>query len=464
MSLHIPAFIAVLLAVVTAFLPRGEAWAAAPTSFIRDTEVENTIRGYAAPIFAAAGLDASLVRIYLVNDKQINAFVAGGQNLFINTGLLMQSEDAGQVIGIIGHETGHIAGGHLVRVHDALRRGTAESILAMVLGAAAMAAGAPQVGTAVMSGGQNVALRNFLQYTRTQEGSADAAAMRFLDATHQSARGLLDFFHMLSGQELLVTARQDPYLRTHPLTQDRIEALEAFVAQSPYSDVPVRPEFQEQHRRMLAKLHAFLDDPSITRRRYPESDRSLYARYANAIVEHRLAHLDRALALVDGLIAEHPDDPYFQELKGQILFESGRPAEALAPYRKAVDLLPDGPLLHVDLARVQMATDDPKLLEPAIANLRSSLRQEPNRPFVWRQLAIALGRNGQMGESSLALAEEAMLLDKKAEAKFHAGKAVRELPTGTPGWLQAQDILQAAENDKDREGPRPDRTDMTGGE
>jgi predicted Zn-dependent protease len=462
--LHIPALIAVLLAVVTAFLPRGEARAAVPTSFVRDTEVENTIRGYAAPIFAAAGLDASVVRIYLVNDKQINAFVAGGQNLFINTGLLMQSEDAGQVIGIIAHETGHIAGGHLVRVHDALRRGTAESILAMVLGAAAMAAGAPQVGTAIMSGGQNVALRNFLQYTRTQEGSADAAAMRFLDATHQSARGLLDFFHILSGQELLVTARQDPYLRTHPLTQDRIEALEAFVARSPYSDVPVRPEFQEQHRRMLAKLHAFLDDPSITRRRYPETDHSLYARYANAIVEHRLAHLDKALALVDGLIAEHPQDPYFQELKGQILFESGRPTEALAPYQKAVDLLPDAPLLHVDLARVQMATNDPKLLDPAIANLRASLRQEPNRPFVWRQLAIALGRNGQLGESSLALAEEAMLLDKKAEAKFHAGKAVRELPAGTPGWLQAQDILQAAENGKDDGGPRPDRTDMTGGE
>ena len=237
--MRIPLLAAVLLALLVALVPRGELSAAQPISFIRDTELEDTIRGYATPIFIAASLDPSAVRIYLVNDKQINAFVGGGQNLFINTGLLMQSEDAGQVIGVIAHEGGHIAGGHLVRVQDALARGTAESILAMVLGAAAAVAGAPQVGAAVMSGGQNVALRNFLQYTRTQEGSADAAAMRFLDATHQSARGLLAFFEVLSSQELLVSARQDPYLRTHPLTQDRIQAL-ATSSQSPYSDVPVQ--------------------------------------------------------------------------------------------------------------------------------------------------------------------------------------------------------------------------------
>lgn len=437
-----------LLAAVTAFFFREEA-AAATTSFVRDTELENTIKGYATPIFVAAGLDPSAVRIYLINDPQINAFVAGGQNLFLNTGLLMQSEDAGQVIGVIAHEAGHIAGGHLVRVHDALARGTAESIIAMVLGAAAMAAGAPQVGAAVMSGGQNVALRNYLQYTRTQEGSADAAAMRYLDATHQSARGLLGFFQILSGQELLVSAGQDPYLRTHPLTQDRIEAMSAFVAQSPYSNAPVRPEFQQQHRRMLAKLHAFLDDPTIARRHYPASDQSVEARYADAIIQHRTAHLDKALAAIEDLIAEYPSDPYFRELKGQILFESSRPKEALPSYQKAVDMLPEAPLLRLDLARVQMATNDRELLEPAIANLRASLRQERNRPFVWRQLAIALGRNGQMGESSLALAEEALLLDKVREARFHAGKAMQELSPSTPGWLQAQDILQAAENEKD---------------
>jgi predicted Zn-dependent protease len=441
--LRIRRIVVVLLVVAIALVPCGPASA---LSFIRDTEIENTIRGYATPLYGAAGLDPTAVRIYVVNDRQINAFVAGGQNLFINTGLLMQSEDAGQVIGVIAHEVGHIAGGHLVRVHDALARGTAESILAMVLGTAAALAGAPEVGAAVMSGGQNVALRNFLQYTRTQEGAADAAAMRYLDATQQSARGLLNFFEILSSQELLIASRQDPYLRTHPLTQDRIQALQAFIARSPYSDVPVRPEYQAQHRRMLAKLRAFLDDPAVTRRHYTEENQSLEARYARAVMHHRSGHLDRSLAEIDRLIAENPGDPYFYELKGQVLFESGRPQQALPEYRKAVDLLPEAPLLRVDLARVELALNDQSLLPDAVDNLRAALRQEPKRPFVWRQLAIALGRNGQMGESSLALAEEAMLLDKRSEAKFHAGKAVQELPTGTPGWLQAQDILHAASN------------------
>ena len=261
---------------------------------IRDTEIENTIRAYSTPIFLAAGLDPSAVRIYLVNDKQINAFVAGGQNLFINTGLILQSRDAGQVIGVIAHEAGHIAGGHLARVHDALANATAEMILAMVLGAAAAAAsGNPAVGGAVMSGGQNIGVRNLLAYTRTQEASADAAAMRFLDSTQQSAKGLLSFFDTLNQQEALTTARQDPYLRTHPLTQERIAALSDFVAHSPYSNTPVKPEFEEEHRRMLAKLRAFTDNPTMTLRRYPETDRSVEGRYARAIAGYPARQLQR---------------------------------------------------------------------------------------------------------------------------------------------------------------------------
>lgn len=418
-------------------------------SLIRDTEIETTIRAYATPVFLAAGLDPSTVRIYLVNDRQINAFVAGGQNLFINTGLLVQSENAGQVIGVIAHETGHIAGGHLIRVQEAQKRGTAESILAFVLGTAAAAAGRPDVGAAVMSGGQNIALRNYLQYSRTQEGSADAAAMKFLDETHQSAQGLLDFMQILSNQELLAPARQDPYLRTHPLSQDRIEALANFVAKSPYSKVPVDPVLERQHQRMVAKLRAFLDEPGMTMRRYPESDQSDEALYARAIAAHRAADSKKSIALIDQLLARHPDDPYYYELKGQVLFESGHPLEAVGPYTTAVRLLPDAPLLRLDLARCQLATNNPKMLPSAIENLQVSLAVEPNRPFVWRQLAIATGRNGQEAESSLALAEEAMLLNKPAEAKFHAGQAEHLLPTGSPNWLKAQDIIAAVDQARD---------------
>ncbi len=434
--------IAAFLALASILLPPAEL-SAQRLSFIRDTETENTIRSYATPIFAAAGLNPSDVRIFLVNDNQLNAFVAGGQNLFINTGLITSADSANQVVGVIAHEAGHIAGGHLARVHDALRKATAEQIIAMVLGAAAaLASGRPDLGTAVGAGGSNVAQRNFLAYTRTQEGSADAAGMKYLDATGQSASGLVTFMEKLSGQELLSTARQDPYLRTHPLTSNRISALKAHVAQSPHSDTPPDADFERQHERVVAKLRGFLEAPAVVLRRYPESDTSVPARYARTVAHFRKGDLERALSEIDALIAEYPDDPYFHELKGEMLFERGRPAEALGPYETAASLLPHAPLVRVELARVQLSLNDPQMLEAAIVNLRAAVAYERDRAFAWRQLAIAYGRNGQMGESSLALAEEAMLMRNKPEARFHAGKAETLLAAGSPGWIQAQDILQ----------------------
>lgn len=437
-----------LLALVLAAPPAA---AQGRIALIRDTEIEATIRSFATPLFEAAGLDARSVRIYLVNDNKINAFVAGGQNLFINAGLLMRSEDAGQVIGVIAHEVGHIEGGHLSRIHDALQRGTAESILAVVLGAAAAAAGRPDLGAAVMMGGQNVALRNFLQYTRTQEGAADAAAMRYLDQTGQSARPLLRFFEILSAQELLTSANQDPYLRTHPLSRDRIAALADFVARSPHSDAPIRPEFVRAHARMKAKLHAHIDDPALTLRRYPAEDASLEARYARAIALYRQNRFGEALAAIDDLIGAYPDDPYLLESKGQMLFETGDAAAAIVVLRQAVAMLPEAPLIRVDLGRALMARDDPAQTREAIEHLRFAVLREPNRPFAWRQLAIALGRDAQMGESALALAEEALLLGKKPETQYQAGKAQRLLAEGSAGWLRASDILATLTRDRDQD-------------
>lgn len=444
------AFVWLVLIAVLPLVVRAAA-AQQRVGLIRDSEIEETIRAFASPVFLAAGLDDQAVRIYVVNDSTINAFVAGGQNLFLNAGLLMRSEDAGQVVGVIAHEVGHIEGGHLSRVHQALQRGTAESILAVVLGAAAAAAGRPDVGAAVMMGGQNVALRNFLQYTRTQEGAADSAAMRYLDETQQSARPLLRFFEILSAQELLTTSGQDPYLRTHPLTRDRITAMTEFVAHSPYSDAPIKPAFAAAHARMKAKLHAFLQDPVATLRRYPATEATFEARYARAIAFYRQNRFKEALVLIDELIGATPTDPYLWETKGQMLFESGDAVGAAAAYRRAVELAPEKALLRVDLGRVLIATNDPALVKPAIDHLRFGVLREPNRPFAWRQLAIALGRDGQMGESALALAEEGLLNRKKPETVYQAGKAQRMLPEGSAGWLRATDILAAIENERNQD-------------
>jgi predicted Zn-dependent protease len=418
-------------------------------SLIRDAETENIIRAYATPLFQAAGLNPDDVRIHLVNDRALNAFVAGGQRLFINTGLILQSAHSGQLIGVIAHEVGHISGGHLSKMEDEMRRASAQQILALILGgAAAVTTGRGDAGAAVMMGGASTAMRGFLAFTRTQESAADAAALQFLDQTRQSAQGLLEFMQVLEKQDPRTPDRQDPYLRTHPLSRERIEVMLQHVAASPYSAVPLSVTFENMHQRMKAKLYAFLNPLGHTLRQYPERDKSAVARYARAIAYYRVPQLDKALPLIDELIREHPDDPYFSELKGQMLFENGRVAEAVGPYQTAVRLLPDSGLLKADLARVQIESQDPALLEPAIANLNAALREDRAQPFYWRQLAIAHGRKGEMAESSLALAEEAMLLNRKNEARYHAGRAEQLLPRGSPGWLQAQDILESARERK----------------
>lgn len=415
-------------------------------SFIRDAEIENTIRVFATPLFKAAGLEPSNINIYLVNDKTLNAFVAGGQKLFLNTGFLTRTENASQVIGVIAHETGHIAGGHLSRTADAMKSSSAASILAMVLGGVAIMGGQGDVGAALIAGGQQMGVRNFLQYSRTQESAADVAAMRFLDATGQSARGLLEFFEILGDQELLSVKRQDPYYRSHPLTRERKAAVEAFIKRSPYSDKAESQDFIERHARMKAKLRAFLDPISSTLRHYKESDQSLEARYARAIAYYRRPDLDLAIPLIDGLISERPADPFFNELKGQMLFENGRIDEALPYYEKAVTLAPWSALLRRDLGRAQMEIGSKALLENALENFHIAVVADKTDPFSWRLLGTAYGKLGMRGQSSLALAEAALLTNRPADARYQAQRAASVMKEGSTGWLHAQDILHALEN------------------
>lgn len=427
-------------------------------SLIRDAEMENTIRLYATPLFRAAGLRAGDVKIYIVNDNTLNAFVAGGQKLFINTGLILASDSANQIIGVIAHETGHIAGGHLSRVHDALAKGSVASILSFVLGgAAALATGRGDVGAAVAAGGQSVALRSFLAYSRVQESAADHAAMRFLDATGTSARGLLEFMDKLGDQELLSPSQQDPYVRTHPLTRERIDALSHFVASSPNSDKPSPPRIAALHERMRAKLYAFLNPIGRTLRIYKESDTSVPSRYARAVGRYQEGKLDAALALIDGLIAEEPENPYFHELRGQMQFEGARLDQALESYGRAATLLPDSGLIRRALARVQIEFNQPQLTDAAIINLEAALATEREQAFTWHLLAIAHGRKGDQGRSSIALAEESLLKDKPDIAEFHAGRALGLFAQGTREWLQAEDIRLAAKEMASRQRREKDK-------
>lgn len=422
------------------------------SSFIRDAEIENTIRTFVTPVFQAAGLEPSAVEVYIVNDPTLNAFVAGGQKIFVNTGLLTKVNTPSALIGVLAHEAGHIAGGHLVRTHEELRNIRAQQIISTVLGAAiGIGSRRGDVGGAVVAGGQDVAMRSLLQYSRTQEYAADAAAMRYLDATGQTTEGMLNFMKVFEDQELLGPRHQDPYLRTHPMSHERILAMREHVARSPYSGRPESPVFVAMLARLKAKLIGFINSPGQTLRMYPESDTSVAARYARAIAYYRRPELDRALPLVDGLIAESPQDPYFQELKGQILFENARIAESIEPYTASVRLLPTSGLLRLNLARAQLEMNDPALLDDAVTNLQAALNGENESAFVWRQLAIAYGRQNNMAMSAMAMAEEALLRGDKKAARFHAGKAETLLPAGSPAALKAQDILRLIDKDKDED-------------
>ena len=422
-------------------------------SLIRDSEIEITIRGWADPILVAAGLDPAAVRILLVNDPSLNAFVAGGQNIFLHTGLLMATESPGQAIGVIAHEAGHISGGHLARSAEGIRAAENTSLIATLLGIGAIALGAGAgvdkagtAGAALVVGGQSAGFRRLLAYTRTQERAADQAAVDMLERAQQSARGLLEFLGALEDQELLVSERQDPYVRSHPLTSDRIAFISNAMAHSPWSDVPDPPEEMRRHERMRAKLIGFLERPRrVLRTLFPLADESLPARYARAVAYMRLADLDAALGEIDILIREHPDDPWFVELKGQILFEHGRVRDALPHYRRAARLVPEEALILAGLARVQVEIGGEALLREAVDNLEAARRLERDDPTTWRLLAAAHHGLGEAGLSALAAGEYALLTGRPDDAARHAERAERAFPEGSPEWLQARDIATQAE-------------------
>jgi len=413
-------------------------------SLIRDTEVENTIRAYAAPLFTAAGLDAAAVKVHIVNDSRLNAFVAGGLNLFVNTGLLMASDNPDQIIGVFAHETGHIAGGHLARTREAVENATAEAILAYILGAAAIVAGGGEAGGAIIGSGQAIAQQSLIRYSRAQEQAADQAAVRYLESVGRSAEGMLEVFHKLEDQELLVPERQDPYVRSHPLTRDRIRFVQNFIESSTYSTTKSSADELMAHNRMVAKLYSFLNSPGRTLRTYRTSDTSLPARYARAIAYFKIPDLEKAIGEIDSLLREYPNDPWFHEVKGQILFENGHIALSVAPYERAVALRPDEALLRLGLARAQIEINDPLFNKKAIENLIIAVRSEPNHAQHWHFLGIAYGRDKQLAQSSLALAEASILRGEFVEAKYHAEKAKRGLENGSPAYLRAEDISMAA--------------------
>ncbi len=412
-------------------------------SLIRDTEIEEILHHDADPIFAAAGLDPKNVRILIVGDKSLNAFATQGLQMGLNTGLILQTENPNQLRGVIAHETGHLAGGHPIRSGEMMRAGLKPMILTMGLGVLAALAGSPDGAAVLLGNAQYAGALGALGYSREQESRADQAGAGFLEATGQSGRGLVEFFDNFRYQEVFDQARRYAYFRSHPLSSERIEVLRSRVERQPHYSAVDTPEDLAEHEVMKAKLEGFLN-PQVALMKYKETDTGFPARYARAIAYYQMKDPDRALKLIDGLIADNPDNPYLWELKGQILFEFNRVAQAEEPQRRSVALKPDAALLRINLGQTLITLDDPKKVEEGVQELKRSLLNDPDNAVTWRLLAQAYDKQKKDGEARLATAEQYFSLGATREAKVFAMRARELLPKDTPDWRRATDIVLAS--------------------
>jgi predicted Zn-dependent protease len=420
-----------------------------PISLIRDTEVEAILHKDADPILRAAGIDPKAVTIYIVGDDDLNAFVAGGQNLFLFTGMITKTKTPNQLVGVMAHEIGHMAGGHLVRGAEGEKQALATYLLTMGLGVLAAAAGSPDAAAGLIYSSGYFAALTGAGFTRTQEASADQAAVTYLEKAGESGKGIVDFFDNYRYEEVFENARRYKFFQDHPISSERVAALRIRAEQQSHYGVVDTPEAQAEHDVMVAKLKAFENAPAQTLIDYPETDASYPARYARAIAYYRDLETDRALKLTEALIVDQPNNPYLWELKGQILFESGKPAVAEPAQRRAVELKPDAPLLRVNLAQSLVAEENPQKLEDAVGELHHALNVEPDNAFAWTLMAQAYDRKGQPGMARLASAEQEFALGQLSDAKIFAMRARKQLARNSPEWRRATDIVLVSQPSKE---------------
>ena len=444
-----------MAAVRPAFAQQGDG---AP-SVLRDTETERLFKDMSRPIIVAAGLDPNSVNVVLLNDPEINAFVATGQTVYVQSGLLEATDNLNQLQGVVAHELGHVVAGDAIRSGEGAKRATAISILSLVLGAAAMAAGAGDAGMGIMMAGQRAAEGDFMAFTRAQEATADASASRFLSKAGISGKGILDFFGKLQNQEYrLAIYSKDSFDRTHPLNSERITALGQVLRTDPAYSKATDPALEARFQRVKAKLIGYVD-PKLAVTKYPESDHSVPAHYARAYAYHLGGYPQKAETEANALLAIDPHDPYFLELKGQILLEDGKPLEAIPPLREAVERSGNAPMIAAMLGHALVETEDSKNFAEAKQILKVAVNKDNQDPFAWYQLGIIYDREGDPARAALATAERSNLENQPKMALATAQIAMKGIPPGTPDYLRAQDIAmvsraELAKKDKKYRDPK----------
>jgi len=417
---------------------------AAAQQILRDAETEAFMADMSGQLVKAAGMDPRNVQVMVINDPEINAFVAGGQIVWVHSGLIAQADNVNQLQGVVAHELGHIEGGHVIRSGEGIKDATSVTLLSLVLGAAAIAAGGAEAGMGIMGLGQQAAMSKFLAFSRGQESSADLAGARYLSKAGLSGKGSLEFFKKLQNQEYRLAIPQDnSYGRTHPLSGERINVLREVYTVDPAWDRPVDKALEARFERIKAKLIGFVSEPTQTLIKYPETDQSIPAHYARAYAWHKSAYPQKALEEADALLTAAPHDPYFLELKGQILLESGRPRDAIAPLREAVKLT-NQPLISVLLSHALIATEDEANFAEAEQVLRLAVQRDRENPFAWYQLGVVYERRGDTPRAALATAERYAMMGQHPMALRSADGAMQGLKPGTVDYLRAQDIAMTS--------------------
>ena len=434
---------ALLIAIATIF-PAGNHVAFAQ-SIIRDAETEWFLQRISTPLFEAAGLSPSAVTIYIIYDDSINAFATRGQIMGIYTGLILAADTLNELQGVIAHETGHIAGGHSVRVGEGSKPAMAIMLASLLLGIGAAVAGSTDAATGLILGGQSMAQRSFLSYSREQESRADQAAITYLNTAQTSGEGMITFFQKLRSMTFIKFGQLNPYNQTHPLGTDRVVKIQDRIMESPYYDKPNSDEDLYWFARIQAKLGGYMDDPEVTFRKYPESDTSIFARYARVYAYQKALQFDKAVAEGDSLIADFPNDPFFYEITGQVLMETNRVEESIPYLRKAAELYPQEALILTMLGHALVALDTPETDKEAIEFLEKSVFYDRNNDLGWRQLSIVYARIGKENLANLATAEMFSLHARYPAAIQRAKMAIRTFPEGSREWLQANDIIVSAQ-------------------
>lgn len=411
---------------------------------LRDAETEAFMADMSGPLVKAAGMDPRNVQVLVINDPEINAFVAGGQYVWVHSGLIAQADNVNQIQGVVAHELGHIEGGHIIRSGEGMKAATGITLLSLLVGAAAIAAGGAEAGMGIMGLGQQAAMGKYLAFSRAQESSADLAGARYLSAAGVSGKGSMEFFKKLQNQEYrLAIPQDDSYGRTHPLSGERINVLREVYTVDPSWDKPIDPALEARFERIKAKLVGFVSEPTQTLIKYPESNQSIPAHYARAYAWHKSAYPQKALDEVDALLAAVPHDPYFLELKGQVLLESGRPGQAIAPLREAVAQTSQ-PLIAVLLGHALIATEDDANFAEAETVLRNAVARDRENPFAWYQLGVVYERRGDIPRAALASAERYAMIGQDQMALRSADAAMQGLKAGTVDYLRAQDIAMVS--------------------